>query len=158
MCTVSDTNVNHFDLHSKFFINFFGLQMDLIGIKSKLVKDRIEELLNIEESGYNSKADIARALDVKPQYLNSILNGGRNVSDKFFRKFTEIFNISQNDLDRLRSEEEKYVKDLHSPRNMPCQSCVEKERTIQILSERIEELKETISMLREERSGKRHSA
>ena len=47
---------------------------------------------------------------------------------------------------------------LEGRRSNECELCLEKERTIQILSERIEELKETISILREERSTKRHSA
>lgn len=41
---------------------------------------------------------IAHRLDIKPQYLNAILHGTRNVSDKFFAKFCDAFGINQNDI------------------------------------------------------------
>lgn len=45
-----------------------------------------------------SKADIARELDVKPQYLNSILNSDRGVTDQFLDKFIEKYAITHIDL------------------------------------------------------------
>jgi transcriptional regulator with XRE-family HTH domain len=132
--------------------------MDIIGIKSTFIKEHIERILQDEDSEFNSKANIARAMGVKPQYLNSILNGSRNVSDKFFKRFTEIFKINQIDLDKIKNEEKKYVESLPKQKNEACQLCAEKERTIQILNERIQELKETISILQGGCSSKRHSA
>ena len=51
-----------------------------------------------------SKADISRALDIKPQYLNSVLNGSRGLADTFLDKFIEAFNINQFDLLPLPSD------------------------------------------------------
>lgn len=45
-----------------------------------------------------TKADIARILEVKPQYLNSVLNSDRGVTDQFIDKFIEKFNITHIDL------------------------------------------------------------
>lgn len=45
-----------------------------------------------------SKADISRSLDIKPQYLNSVLNGSRGLADSFLDKFIEVFGINQFDL------------------------------------------------------------
>lgn len=45
-----------------------------------------------------TKADIARALDIKAQYLNSVLNGSRGLTDPFLDKFIETYNINQFDL------------------------------------------------------------
>ncbi|MEG1838279.1 MAG: hypothetical protein RR220_03190, partial [Bacteroidaceae bacterium] len=36
--------------------------------------------------------------DVKPQYLNSILNGSRSLTDSFLDKFIELYGINQFDL------------------------------------------------------------
>lgn len=45
-----------------------------------------------------SKADIARELGVKPQYLNTVLNSDRGITDQFLDKFIERYNITHIDL------------------------------------------------------------
>lgn len=45
-----------------------------------------------------SKVEIARSLDVMPQYLNSLTSGAKNLTDQFLDKFIETFNINQFDL------------------------------------------------------------
>lgn len=45
-----------------------------------------------------SKADIARELEVKPQYLNTVLNSDRGVTDQFLDKFIEKYEITHIDL------------------------------------------------------------
>lgn len=45
-----------------------------------------------------SKADIARDLGIKPQYLNTVLNSDRGVTDQFLDKFIERYNIIYFDL------------------------------------------------------------
>lgn len=45
-----------------------------------------------------SKADIARELEVKPQYLNTVLNSDRGVTDQFLDKFIEKYEITRIDL------------------------------------------------------------
>lgn len=45
-----------------------------------------------------TKAEIARMLEVQPQYLNTVLNSDRGVTDQFMDKFIEKFNITHIDL------------------------------------------------------------
>lgn len=63
-------------------------------LKSKWFNNEIDKIV----STGMSKADIARHLDVAPQYLNSLVSGARNITDQFLDKFIEIFNINQFDL------------------------------------------------------------
>lgn len=63
-------------------------------LKERWFKKEVEQLA---DKGV-SKADIARALGVKPQYLNSVLNGSRGLTDVFLDKFIEAYNINQFDL------------------------------------------------------------
>lgn len=67
--------------------------------KIALLKERWlkKEIANLKENGI-SKSDIADRLDIKPQYLNNILNGGRGITDAFLDKFIEAFEINQFDL------------------------------------------------------------
>ena len=67
---------------------------NIASLKEKWFKKEVERLAN---EGV-SKADIARALDIKPQYLNSVLNGSRGLADTFLDKFIEAYNINQFDL------------------------------------------------------------
>lgn len=66
--------------------------------RNKWLINKINQLI---DSG-TTKAEIARALEVKPQYLTPIMNGTRNVSEKFAFKFCEVFNINSNDLFPVR--------------------------------------------------------
>lgn len=63
-------------------------------LKSRWFNNEIEKIV----STGMSKADIARTLDVAPQYLNSLVSGARNITDQFLDKFIETFNINQFDL------------------------------------------------------------
>lgn len=67
---------------------------NIASLKEKWFKKEVERLTN---DGV-SKADIARALDIKPQYLNSILNGSRGLADTFLDKFIKVYDINQFDL------------------------------------------------------------
>lgn len=57
----------------------------------------IGEVNNLQTKGL-SKAEIARKLDILPQYMNSLMSGTRNLSDQFLDKFIEVFDINQFDL------------------------------------------------------------
>ena len=57
----------------------------------------IGEVNNLQSKGL-SKAEIARKLDILPQYMNSLMSGTRNLSDQFLDKFIETFSINQFDL------------------------------------------------------------
>lgn len=63
-------------------------------LKIKWFKREIELL---KERGI-SKADIARQLDILPQYINSLISGNRGLTDQFLDKFIDKFNINQFDL------------------------------------------------------------
>lgn len=65
-------------------------------LKEKWLKN---EIANLKAEGI-SKAEIAYRLNVKPQYLNNVLNGGRGITDAFLDKFFEEFNITHFDLFR----------------------------------------------------------
>ena len=67
---------------------------NIASLKEKWFKKEVERLV----SKGVSKADIARALDIKPQYLNSVLNGSRGLADTFLDKFIDAYNINQFDL------------------------------------------------------------
>lgn len=71
-------------------------------LKSRWFNNEIEKIV----SKGMSKADIARTLDVAPQYLNSLVSGARNITDQFLDKFIESFNIKQFDLlDKQKSND-----------------------------------------------------
>ena len=63
-------------------------------LKEKWFKKEVERL---SKDGI-SKAAISRALGIKPQYLNSVLNGNRGLADTFLDKFIEVYSINQFDL------------------------------------------------------------
>ena len=63
-------------------------------LKEKWFKKEVERL---SKDGV-SKADISRALGIKPQYLNSVLNGSRGLADTFLDKFIGVYSINQFDL------------------------------------------------------------
>lgn len=54
----------------------------------------IGEVNNLQAKGL-SKAEIARKLDILPQYMNSLMSGTRNLSDQFLDKFIDVFDINQ---------------------------------------------------------------
>ena len=60
----------------------------------------IDEIESLNKKGV-SKAEIARELGVKPQFLTPIINGTRNVSDRFLLKFCKHYGINHDDLFRV---------------------------------------------------------
>jgi phage repressor protein C with HTH and peptisase S24 domain len=56
-----------------------------------------EQIRALEQTGI-TQVEIAQKLEVKPQYLNAIVNGRQNASEKFTSKFCSIFKINQNTL------------------------------------------------------------
>lgn len=76
----------------------------------------IDSVRKLENAGF-MQADIANRLDVMPQYLNAIMRGRRNASEKFISKLCIEFQLNQNDLfEKLNTQgavEEQ--KDLISP-------------------------------------------
>lgn len=86
--------------------------MDLTGVKSDFIDKYIKRIIKSPDYPHSSQADIARALEIKPQYLNLILRGERNVSDKFLKKFTQVFRINQNDL--FQYEEKEYPSNINN--------------------------------------------
>lgn len=72
--------------------------------------DQVEKLQ--KEEGF-TQAQISETLGVMPQYLNAILKGRRNLSDKFLAKFINKFSINQNDLPEILKGEH-YVSDVSS--------------------------------------------
>jgi hypothetical protein len=60
-------------------------------IKKQWLIDNIETLI---KKG-RSKADISRELGVKPQFLNSLINGPRGITDQFVDKFIITFRLTQ---------------------------------------------------------------
>ena len=71
----------------------------------------IEQVKKLEESGI-MQVEIANKLDIKPQYLNAILHGRQNASEKFTSKFCSVFNINANTLlEKLSGyQEEEHTK------------------------------------------------
>lgn len=65
-------------------------------LKERWLSNEIERLKN---NGL-SKVDIAARLDVKPQYLNNIINGDRGITDTFLDKFIATFNINHFELSK----------------------------------------------------------
>jgi phage repressor protein C with HTH and peptisase S24 domain len=76
----------------------------------------IKQVGKLEKDG-NSRAEIARRLNVLPQYLTPLLSGSRNVSEKFIKKFCTAFDINQNDLLRamLEYESPEVLKGVNEP-------------------------------------------
>ena len=65
---------------------------------SEIRKEWFIQQIELLEKGGLSKVEIAKKLDVKPQYLNSIVNGDRGASEKFTMKLCTEFKINHNDL------------------------------------------------------------
>ena len=57
----------------------------------------IDQVKALEKRGI-AQSEIARKLEVKPQYLNAVIYERRNASEKFINRFCTIFEINQNDL------------------------------------------------------------
>lgn len=89
-----------------------------------------------------SKADIARDLDVKPQYLNSILNADRGITDQFLDKFIECYGINQFDLYKAINDNNTDKEVESSGKNKPIEGFMkellrEKDDRIQELSKEV---------------------
>jgi phage repressor protein C with HTH and peptisase S24 domain len=57
----------------------------------------LENINNLQKVG-KSKADVSRDLNVKPQFLNSLVHGKRGITDQFIDKFVTSYKINQIDL------------------------------------------------------------
>lgn len=125
--------------------------------KISILKERWlkKEIANLKEKGI-SKADIANRLDIKPQYLNNIINGGRGITDTFLDKFLEEFKINHIDLfcELTDSSLESIVIYNRDPKDVSIiannQTIIERDAEILIANkETIEIQKELISALKQ---------
>lgn len=65
---------------------------------SEIKKEWLLENINILSKTGKSKADVSRDLNVKPQFLNSLVHGKRGITDQFIDKFITAYKINQFDL------------------------------------------------------------
>ncbi|WP_425884362.1 helix-turn-helix domain-containing protein [Parabacteroides sp. ASD2025] len=122
-------------------------------LKSRWFKNEID---NLQTKGM-SKADISRDLDILPQYLNSLMNGSRNLTDQFLDKFIEAYNINQFDL-LSNSDIKAITYTPNSPEGSSVQILIEsmtnlisqKDSVIQEQAKEIGKLEQTITQLRRE--------
>ena len=75
----------------------------------------------LEQRGV-AQSEIAQKLEVKPQYLNAVVNGRRNASEKFINKFCLAFEINQNELFQmpeygLQKDSPNYAREVAPPDN-----------------------------------------
>lgn len=127
-------------------------------LKSKWFKKEVDKL----QSEGMSKADIARQLDVLPQYINSLMSGARNITDQFLDKFIETYNITQFDL-LSKSESRGEVLSDNKEHPNSYTSAIEdklldlisqKDTIIREQAEEIGILKHTIVQLKQESAGR----
>jgi hypothetical protein len=106
----------------------------------------------VERLGHNhvSKADIARALDIKPQYLNSVLNGSRGITDSFLDRFIEIYQINQFDLCNIESSHSDSTITMRFMDKLDSKEEIIKEKDLKIeeLTLKIMEMSEQIGNLK----------
>ena len=122
-------------------------------LKSRWFKNEIE---NLQIKGM-TKADISRNLDLLPQYLNSLMNGSRNLTDQFLDKFIETYNINHFDL-LSNSNIKAITYTPNSPEGSSVQIMMEsmtnlisqKDSIIQEQAKEIGKLEQTIKQLRKE--------
>lgn len=122
-------------------------------LKSRWFKNEIE---NLQIKGM-TKADISRNLDILPQYLNSLMNGSRNLTDQFLDKFIETYNINHFDL-LSNSNIKAITYTPNSPEGSSVQIMMEsmtnlisqKDSIIQEQAKEIGKLEQTIKQLRKE--------
>lgn len=103
----------------------------------------LEKQINALASKGITKAEIARRLNVLPQYLNSITKGNRGITDSFLDKFITTFKLGQIELLPIN--------------NQPLLSETEKDRYIASLEEIIrskEDALKTKNILIEHLTGK----
>lgn len=82
-----------------------------------------KQIANLEDNGH-TQAEIAELLDVKPQYLNAIIKGRRNASEKFITKFCDKFSINQKGLLQIMKgyDENGITNEANEPLTAPCKS------------------------------------
>lgn len=122
-------------------------------LKSRWFKNEIE---NLQTKGM-TKADISRDLDILPQYLNSLMNGSRNLTDQFLDKFIEAYSINHFDL-LSNSDIKAITYTPNSPESSSVQILMEsmtnlisqKDSVIQEQAKEIGKLEQTITQLRKE--------
>ena len=113
-------------------------------LKGKWLKKEVDKL----QSKGMSKADIARQLDVLPQYINSLMSGARNITDQFLDKFIETYRINHLD---LLPESESFLSDKEHSNSHT--SAIEDKllANIREMAEEIDMLKQTINQLEREK-------
>lgn len=108
---------------------------------SELKRDWLRhEIAELAAKGV-SKANIARELEIKPQYLNTLLNSDRGITDQFLDKFIERYNINQFDLIK---DEGEILASAPSPDNTLLLTLIKQK------DERIEELSKMVGRLERE--------
>jgi transcriptional regulator with XRE-family HTH domain len=78
----------------------------------------IDKINQLNKDGV-TKAEIADKLGVKPQYLTPMLNGKRNVSDRFLAKFCKNYNIDYDALFSINDLSYKSNAQFYEPENKP---------------------------------------
>lgn len=127
-------------------------------LKSRWFKKEVDKL----QSEGMSKADIARQLDVLPQYINSLMSGARNITDQFLDKFIETYNINQFDLlpssesrgEALSDNKEHPNSHTSTMEDKLLDLISQKDTIIREQAEKIGILKHTIVQLKQESAGR----
>lgn len=66
----------------------------------------LDQVKGLEKDGI-TQVEIAQRLNVKPQYINNILHGRQNASERFVKRFCNAFNINQNTLLKLYTDDDE---------------------------------------------------
>lgn len=102
---------------------------------SELKRDWLRhEIAELAAKGV-TKANIARELEVKPQYLNTLLNSDRGITDQFLDKFIEKYNINQFDL--IKDEGEILTSTPSSDNTLLLTLIKQKDERIEELSKKV---------------------
>lgn len=108
---------------------------------SEIKKEWLRENIKILSKKGKHKVDISRDLDIKPQYLNSLTNSSRGISDQFIDKFISTYQLIQYDLFKYEKTEFQ-VNESIIDNYKNCPHCVEKDKIIKKLEHEITELQE----------------
>lgn len=103
---------------------------------SQIRKEWFLEQLNALKDAGIPYSDIAKRLEVKPQYLNSIRNGDRGASEKMTLKLCEMYNLNHNDLlKRLKMYEKGETQEKHHSIEEPEDAADDKKNLIPFYNE-----------------------
>lgn len=116
---IKASNIIHFDL---FFNNKYIFLIYLMLNIAKIRKEWfVEQLENLKSRGI-PYTEIAKHLEIKPQYLNLIKNTERGASEKLTLKLCKAFNINHNDLLIQISKLQNHISEINeeSSENIGC--------------------------------------